>query len=216
VPAYNEGPVIRGVARSLCSEFRNVVVVNDGSTDSTPDALRGLAITVLNHAVNLGQGAAIQTGLTYALSRGARWLVTFDSDGQHRLEDVKRMVSHIQLLGADAVFGSRFLGATNAPRMRRAILRLAVWFSNATTGTKLTDTHNGLRVLTRKAACSLHITHNGMAHASQIISQLTEARIPIVELPVTIDYTEYSMKKGQSASSAVDIVLELLIGRLLK
>jgi len=159
VPAYNEGRVIGDVITGLASVFPNIVVVNDGSSDETAEVLRGLPVVVVKHQVNLGQGASLQTGITFALERGANYIVTFDADGQHRAEDA---LSALRLLGegqCDVVCGSRFLGTTsNVPRMRKIILKTAVGLANLTAGTKMTDAHNGLRALSRQAAACLSIS----------------------------------------------------------
>jgi hypothetical protein len=135
VPAYNEARVIGGVVSSLLTTFPNVVVVNDGSSDDTAAILKELPVTVVNHYVNLGQGAALQTGIKHALERGARYIVTFDADGQHRVEDALAAVHMLREGGCDVVCGSRFLGTTsNVPRTRKIILKAAVRLANLTTG----------------------------------------------------------------------------------
>jgi polyprenyl-phospho-N-acetylgalactosaminyl synthase len=218
VPAYNEGAVIRNVIEALCGVFPNIVVVNDGSSDDTAAVLRSLPIILLNHAVNLGQGAALQTGITYALSRGADYIVTFDADGQHRVDDGLAALQEIKARPCDAVCGSRFLGqaAVNMPPLRRVMLKVAVWISNMTMGTHLTDAHNGLRVLNRKAAASLDISQGGMAHATEIISQLAHHGMVIREIAIEVRYTDYSLSKGQSSANALNVALDLIIGKFLK
>ncbi|MCK4816918.1 glycosyltransferase family 2 protein [bacterium] len=217
VPAYNEAKVIRGVVENLLDSFEKVVVVNDGSSDGTAQVLEDMEIAVINHMVNLGQGAALQTGISYVLSEGAEWIITFDSDGQHRVEDALRMLDVLQRRECDVVLGSRFLGcAVSIPRSRMFLLRMAIWFFNLGLKTPLTDTHNGLRIQNRKAAEALNITQNGMAHATEIISQLSNSGMRIRELPVTINYTEYSLSKGQSSLNSVNILIDLLVGRFLR
>ena len=218
VRAYNEGPVIGDVVADLCKVFPNVMVVNDGSSDNTATVLRGLPVAVITHLVNLGGGAAMQTGLTYALKRGAEYILTFDADGQHRIEDALALLREILTGKWEVVYGSRFLGeaAVDMPRTRRLILKFAVWFSNLTSKATLTDAHNGLRVFSRKAASVINISQSGMAYASEITSQLVEHGMTIHEIPVQIIYTEYSLRKGQSSSNAMNILIDLLLGRFLK
>lgn len=217
VRAYNEARVIRDVVRLLCERFDHVVVVDDGSTDSTAACLCGLKVILISHCVNLGGGAALQTGITYALSHGAEWILTFDADGQHRLDDALKLLDLLQSGDCDVVFGSRFLGTTiNMPQSRALLLRAARRFSNFTSGTRLTDTHNGLRGFNRKAASLLNINQNGMAYASEILEQLKQAHITIREIPVTIAYTEYSRRKGQSSFNAINILIDLIVGRLMR
>jgi glycosyltransferase involved in cell wall biosynthesis len=217
VPAYNEESVIFDVVEGLCKLFRHVVVIDDGSTDDTVERLSNTAATLLKHSVNLGQGAALQTGISYALQQGAQYVVTFDADGQHLAKDTISMLQELRKGECDVVVGSRFLGSTvNMPNSRRWLLKLAILFSNFTTGTRLTDTHNGLRALNRKAAQALNITQNGMAHASEILEEFARAQLVLKEMPVTIQYTEYSLNKGQSAGNAINILIDLVLGRLLK
>jgi len=217
VRAYNEAPVIRGVVASLCQRFDRVVIVDDGSTDGTAACLQGLKFTLITHCVNLGGGAALQTGITYALSQGAEWIITFDADGQHRIDDASALLELLQSGNCDVVFGSRFLGhAVNIPRSRAWLLLAARWFSNFTTGIRLTDTHNGLRGFNRKAASLLNLQQTDMAYASELLHQLKLGNAIIREIPVTIEYTEYSRRKGQASSNAVKIVVDLIIERLIR
>jgi len=217
VPAYNEGRVIGDVITGLASAFPNIVVVNDGSSDETAEILRGLPAVVVKHQINLGQGASLQTGITFALERGANYIVTFDADGQHRAEDA---LSALRLLAegqCDVVCGSRFLGTTsNVPRMRKIILKTVVGLANLTAGTKMTDAHNGLRALSRRAASCLDLHQSGMAHASEIMSQLRNHKMNIREVPVQINYTQYSLAKGQSSLNSINILVDLVIGRFMK
>ncbi len=217
VPAYNEAKVIGGVVAALCQVFPNVVVVNDGSSDETLEILRNSPAQLISHALNLGQGASLQTGISRALALGAEYILTFDADGQHRIEDALAALREVQGGGCDVACGSRFLGSkSNIPRGRRLVLKAAVLFSNITTGTHLTDAHNGLRAFSRKAAAILDISQNGMAHASEITAQLQRNGMVVHEVPVQISYTEYSLSKGQSSLNAINILIDLVVGRFLK
>ena len=217
IPAYNEEDVIKGVVKDLLVYFQNIVVVDDGSKDGTSKVLANTPAAVLRHLDNLGQGAALQTGIEYALLEGAEYIITFDADGQHKVEDAVEMVKLLQDGSCDAVLGSRFLGETiNIPVTRRIILKVAIWFGNVGRKTKLTDAHNGLRAMNRKAAGALGIQQNGMAHASEIIEKLMNSDLVIREYPVTIHYTEHSLSKGQSSLNAVNILLDLIVARLFR
>ncbi|MGH3900051.1 MAG: glycosyltransferase family 2 protein [Pseudonocardiaceae bacterium] len=220
IPVYNEVTVIAQVVADLQATFRNVVCVDDGSTDGSAAQIATTAAHLVRHPINLGQGAALQTGLSYALARpGGRFFVTFDADGQHRVADAARMVETARSGLADVVLGSRFLDQHSChdgrrrrvPLLKRAVLRLVVALSPAARTMHLTDAHNGLRVFNRTVAGQLRIRMNGMAHASEIVSLLARSSWTVRELPVTIHYTEYSQSKGQSLINGVNILFDLSV-----
>jgi len=213
--AYNEDGVIADVVRPLVDAGYSVVVVDDGSRDQTGARAREAGAAIVRHAVNRGQGAALQSGLRYALRHGAGILVTFDADGQHSADDIPRLVGPIAARDADIVLGSRFLEhAADVPAARRLLLRLAVAFTGVVSGVRLTDAHNGLRALSRRAAEQVELQLDRMAHASEIIDQLVRTGLPLVEVSVTVRYTSYSLQKGQRAGNAARIVWDYLLNRL--
>jgi glycosyltransferase involved in cell wall biosynthesis len=217
VPALNEAPVIGRIVRELRVTCPFVIVVDDGSSDGTGQEALAAGAVVARHALNLGQGAALQTGVEYALSRGAAYVATFDADGQHHAEDLLRMVGVLREQEVDVVLGSRFLGHTeNMPFRRRLVLKAAVVLTRLTTGVKLTDAHNGMRVMTAAAARQLHIVQDQMAHASEFVAQAGRLGLRIAEVPVTISYTRYSLEKGQRLSNSVRILMDLVVGWLLR
>ena len=218
VPAYNEAPVIATVFAKLikgnCSNC-NVIIVDDGSTDRTGELAALAGARVLTHPVNLGQGAALQTGIEFALQQGADYIVTFDADGQHQAADIARLVDALQRHDADFALGSRFLGASvGIPSSRRILLKAAVWFTRMTTGLRVTDTHNGLRAMTRRGAGQIALRQNRMAHASEILEQIGRSGLRYVEVPVTIEYSRYSMAKGQRLADSLLILFDLSAQRL--
>ncbi|HEY9495730.1 MAG TPA: glycosyltransferase family 2 protein [Intrasporangium sp.] len=217
VPLYNEAKVIGDVVRTARTRFPKIVCVDDGSTDQSAERADEAGAVVVRHPVNLGQGAALQTGLAYALTDpDMRYCVTYDADGQHQLADVEDMLERIREGDVRVMFGSRFLDdRTQAAGLKKLVLRMAVAYTNLTTGTRLTDAHNGLRVLERGVVARLDITQNRMAHASEIVAQIGAMRIdgePVAyaEAPVHILYTDYSKAKGQSLWNAVNILAELI------
>jgi glycosyltransferase involved in cell wall biosynthesis len=213
--AYNEARVIGGVVRELVHAGYQVVVVDDGSGDGTRHVAVAAGANVVTHPINLGQGAALQTGIDYALAQGADILVTFDADGQHRVADIARLAEALRRERADFALGSRFLGQTyNLPRLRRWVLQAATVFTRLTSGLRLTDSHNGLRALTRRGAAAIRLRQNRMAHASEIVSEIARSGLPYVEVPVTIEYTAYSLAKGQRIGDSVKILLDLFAQEL--
>jgi glycosyltransferase involved in cell wall biosynthesis len=213
--AYNEATVIGRVVADLIRAEHQVVVVDDGSRDGTRHVAAAAGAHVITHPINLGQGAALQTGIEYALSQGADILVTFDADGQHRVSDIPRLVDVLRRERAEFALGSRFLGQTyNLPLLRRWVLQAATVFTRLTTGLRLTDAHNGLRALTRQGAAAIRLRQNRMAHASEILNEIARSRLRYVEVPVTIEYTAYSLAKGQRIGDSVTILLDLFAKEL--
>lgn len=217
VPAYNEAAAVRGVVAELRHWYPNVIVVDDGSRDATAAEARDAGAIVLRHVLNRGQGAALQTGIEYGLRRGGEVIVTFDADGQHRVEDIERLLAALEATGAEIAIGSRFLDLqSNVPAQRRLLLRVATRFMRVTSGVPLTDAHNGLRALRRSAAEKVNITLDGMAHASEIVDQIRRHQLKVTEVPVVIRYSEYSMSKGQSGLAAFRIAFDYLFKRLFR
>lgn len=218
IPAFNEGKAIVDTIAGIPADFPHVIVVDDGSSDDTAASVSRTQARLVRHPINLGQGAALQTGIDYALLDPCiEYIVTYDADGQHRIEDVRSMLVHLQSNPVDIVLGSRFLGsAVNMPGMKRLILKLAVLFSNLTTGVKLTDTHNGLRIFNRTTADALQLQQPDFSHASEIIERIGELGLRYAEVPVTIIYTDYSRSKGQSMINAINIAFDALLRKVVK
>lgn len=217
IPVYNEGQVVRGVIEHVLAHYAHVVCINDCSTDNSGAEIAATGAYLIHHPINMGQGAALQTGFEFVRSLpGIRYAVTFDSDGQHRLEDVATMLATIEEQGVDMVLGSRFLGteAVDMPRVKRAVLKAAIAFSNLTSGVKLTDTHNGLRVVGRRVIDRINLTIPGMAHASEFLDIIKANDFTYAEVPVQIVYTDYSRSKGQSIINAVNIAFDMLLRKV--
>ena len=217
VPAFNESAVIAPVVTELVTRGYAVAVIDDGSSDDTADVAHRAGAHVLQHSINRGQGAALQTGIAFALDRGAQYIVTFDSDGQHAAEDVEALLAPLLAKRADVVLGSRSLGSTQGmPALRRAILGAAVIFTRVASGARVTDTHNGLRAFTRDAAAKLDIRLDRMAHASEILDQIVRHDMRYEEVPVHVRYTAYSRRKGQSSFAAFRILADYVLGRWMR
>lgn len=212
IPVYNEGPVVAEVLREALKVFPTIIAVDDGSRDDSAAQVATTDAILVRHPINLGQGAALQTGFEAALRMPhIQYVVTFDSDGQHDVTEASDMVARLRADEADVVLGSRFLDGRTKPKpLKRIVLWGAVKLTNAQTKTKLTDAHNGLRALNRKAFGRIRLRQNGMAHASEIIDQLSSSDLRFVEHPVHIRYTDYSMAKGQSVLNAVNILTDLI------
>jgi len=215
IAAYNEARVIERVIADVRHCGFSAVLVDDGSSDATAEVAERVGAVVVRHPVNLGQGAALQTGIEFALHKGADVIVTFDADGQHRATDIAGLVDALARHSVDYALGSRFLGgATDLPPVRRRLLKAATWFTRITSGLSLTDTHNGLRAMTRRGASAIRLRQNRMAHASEFLYQIAASELKYVEVPVTIEYSAYSLAKGQKLGDALSILVDLLARRL--
>ncbi len=213
IPLYNEAPVIGNVIDELKAVFSNVVCIDDGSSDGSGDIAKAHGARVIKHPINLGQGAALQTGISYAREQeNAKYIVTFDADGQHRIDDALGMLDLARAKNLGVVFGSRFLDdRTNPGFAKKVVLKTAVWVTNQTTGMKLTDAHNGLRVLSVEAAKGINLQQDRMAHATEIVVQIGRTKLPWQEFPVEVIYTDYSKAKGQSLLNSVNILFDLIV-----
>ena len=210
VPAFNEAGVIGEVIADLRSVFANVVCVDDGSGDDTGDVALRAGAHLVRHPVNLGQGAAIQTGVEYARRQpGAEVFATFDADGQHRVKDLVTMIDRLSAGDVDVVIGTRFgHGVSRPPLLKSVVLRTATRLSPRGRRLGLTDTNNGLRVFNKTVADGLDITMNGMSHATEFIMLIAENRWRVAEEPVEVLYTEYSRSKGQPLLNGVNIIFD--------
>jgi glycosyltransferase involved in cell wall biosynthesis len=212
VPAYNEGAVLAETLAGLRGCGGRLIVVDDGSSDGTFAVAEAAGAVVARHTINLGQGAALQTGIDFALARGADYVCTFDADGQHEPGTVGQMLSVLETdPDVDVVLASRFLGSRlEMSFLRRMLLRAAIVVTNRQTGLSLTDTHNGLRMFRRAAAQRIRITQPGMAHGSEVLSNIAAAKLRVREVPSVVRYTDYSRAKGQRLTNSFKIAFDLI------
>jgi glycosyltransferase involved in cell wall biosynthesis len=219
IAAYNEEKSIGSVIDALRSEgYHDIVVVDDGSGDSTYDTALRRKARAIRHPLNRGQGAALKTGIDYALQEGADVIVTFDADGQHNPKDIKPMIAPVLKKEVDLTLGSRYLkeSKTNVPLLRRLYHKLGVMAIWLMYGIRLTDAHNGLRALSRKAAEAIEIKCDRMEHASEIVDQINKKRLRFREIPVEIRYTEYSRRHGQSSANAFNILFRMVFKKMVR
>ena len=213
IPAYNEGKKIKVVLKQLLKAgYKNIVVVDDGSTDDT--YLQAKDVTVLRHVINRGQGAALQTGIEYAQENGAKYIVTFDSDGQHDHNDIPLLLEHLKKGNYDIALGNRF-EKSKVPFFRKVVIKGGVIVVRLMYGIKLGDVHNGFRIFSHKVLDKLKITQDRMEHASEILENIAKHKLKYVEVPVNIVYTDYSLSKGQSSLNAIKIFFKMLFKKLM-
>ena len=218
VPGYNEAIVIRQTVEKLLEKSYGVVVVDDASSDDTREELSGLPVYYLRHEANLGQGAAIQTGIEFILGKKADYLVTFDADGQHDVADIPRMLSILNKEKADIVFGSRFLpgSSSNMHVSRKWVLKIARLINYLASGILLSDANNGLRVMTRLAAEKIRITENRSSHNAQVQNLVRSNNLKYMECPVNISYSDYSRSKGLKNINSIRILYDLILFKIFR
>lgn len=209
IPAFNEALTIGGVVKDLLAIGVTPLVVDDGSDDATTKLASQAGALVWRHLINLGQGAALATGIKQAINLGAEVLVTFDADGQHQARDIERLLQPIINGEAEVVLGNRFAKPLPMPWLRKIVLKVAIIYTRVTSGLILSDTHNGLRAFTRAVAKDLKLTQTGMAHASEFIQEISRQRWRYLEVPVEIVYTKQTLKKGQSNLHGFKILFDL-------
>lgn len=216
IPALNEATVIkqtlqdiRHVTNKLFGTI-DLLVVNDGSRDDTQVIATKYADYVLTHRRNCGLGAALSTGIEFAKRHGYDGALTFDSDGQHDPADIGKALTELQH-GADIVIGSRFLGThSNMPRSRKSILAFGNLVTYLLFGVKTTDSQSGFRALSKHAINKIVLTSNRMEVSSEFFGQIKRHHLKLVEIPIHIRYTEYSMSRGQSNTNAIKVLVRLL------
>jgi len=216
IPLYNDEKMILKVIKSLQDNgYKNIVVVDDGSKDNGYEVVkRNTNVIIAKHIINRGQGAALQTGMEIAINRGAKYIINFDSDGQHDVKDLDTMLDTLIKGKYDIVLGSRFLQENDIPLKKKILLKGAIIFTYLLSRIWLTDVHNGLRAMTSETAKKLNIQHDRMEHASEILDKIKILDLKYTEVPVTIHYTEYSMAKGQSVFNSINIAWRLISAKL--
>lgn len=215
IPIFNEETKIKSVISELTTSFKNIVAVNDGSTDSTQEILESLDVVILRHSINLGAGAAISTGFKFIQSlKDAKAVVTFDADGQHSVEDAKAFAKEILLCEEEVIFGSRFIKSkSNIPLIKRIVLSVVVFFTNLLSKVNLSDAHNGLKAIKKTALKKIDIDIDQYGYESQIINEVSKKGITYKEMPTNTIYTEYSKNKGQKLNNGLIILEDLFKSR---
>ena len=216
IPCYNEAVVIRNTVTDVLKKGYIVIVVDDCSSDNPKKQLADLPIYYLCHRVNMGQGAALQTGIDFAIKKGAKYFVTFDADGQHDINDIPGMLDLMAKNNADIIFGSRFLpGAkTNISRSRSFALNFGRYVSYLASGILLSDSFNGLRLLSANAVKKINITEDRNVHPVQIQMLTASKKLKYAEFPVSIHYTDYSRSKGLKNRDGIKIVFDIILHKL--
>lgn len=214
IPAFNEAKVIGSVidlTRKTVSDA-DILVVDDGSGDSTGEVAKKKKAKVVRHILNRGLGGAIGTGLAYAKQHGYGMAVTMDADGQHDPLDAKKVFYLLKSGKADVVIGSRLISTKGSmPADRILINRLANFFTYLMFGVLSTDSQSGFRGFNRRAIESINIRTDRMEVSTEIFSEIKRLKLKFAEVPIKVIYSDYSRAKGQRNSNAISILYKLMI-----
>ena len=219
IRSYNEEPRIVPVIQSILDAgFANILVVDDGSRDNTFAVLSQFpTLHIVHHPFNRGGGAALETGFEYirrnGVDLGIKYVVTFDADGQHHVEDMSTFIREFEKNPTlDIVLGSRFIVKTdtNVPFFRRLTLLGGQFFTLFISGVWLTDAHNGYRMLRLETVKKIRLTMDGMEYGSEFVDEMRHQKCLFREVPVNVTYTEDTLAKGQHLGGAWRIVTKML------
>ncbi len=189
IPAFNEEKNIAMVIIKLKKIADNIIVCNDGSTDSTEEIAKELGAIVINHEKNLGYGAGIKSIFLKAKEINSELLVTLDADGQHDINDISKIVKPIQENKAEIVIGSRFLEKSkNVPEYRKFGIKLITKVTNLSLSKSLTDSQSGFRAYSNKVLEKLNLSDTGMGISTEILIKANNFNFRIGEVPITISY----------------------------
>ena len=191
IPAFNEEKNIASIITKLMSITDTIIVCNDGSSDLTSEIAEKMGAVVINHEKNLGYGGAIRSIFFKAKEMKGDVLVTFDADGQHRVEDIKTVIEPIINQKADLVIGSRFLDESEkeVPQYRKVGIKVITKITNASIKKQLTDSQSGFRAYSKQVINELNPSELGMGISTEILIKASSKNFKIFEVPIKIIYS---------------------------
>jgi polyprenyl-phospho-N-acetylgalactosaminyl synthase len=216
IPAYNEATRVGNVVTAVRPYVQNVIVVDDGSTDSTGAAARAAGAVVITHSENSGAGAATMTGIEAARRMHADTVVTLDADEQHDPTDIPRLLAPILTGSADIVFANRFGQRNRIPAIRRVFNAIGNFVTLIATGKWVQDSQSGYKVFGSRALQQIEIRMRGFEFCTEIVREAAHHEWRIAEIPAKVLYSEYTLKKGQSFGSGVRTALKILLRSFLR
>ena len=189
IPAYNEEKNIASIITKLKNITDSIIVCDDGSSDMTSEISKNLGAIVISHKKNMGYGAAIRTIFQKSVELDSDILVTFDADGQHRIDDVNKILQPLENNEADIVIGSRFLdNESKVPNYRKIGIKVITQVTNASLKKKLTDSQSGFRAYNKQALTQISPSEMGMGISTEILIKASSKGLRIAEIPITILY----------------------------
>ena len=218
IPAFNEERIIFDTIKPIIEAGHKVICIDDASTDKTYDEASRAGATVIPHLINSGQGAALQTGFNFItqsinLLQDCSYVATFDADGQHSLKDLDKFLdAHREDPNLDIALGSRFIGVDfQGPTIKFVILKFMAYISKFTLGVKVTDRHNGYRVIKKEKISDFRLVGLGYEHADEFLHIISKNSLKYTEVPTYITYSQYSNSKGQPLSNGFKMIIDRFI-----
>ncbi len=208
IPAKDEATRIAKVIYDVKRQgFQQILVVDDGSSDGTGDVAERAGALVYRHSINLGAGAATQTGIEAARKNGADFIVTLDADQQHFPEDIPLLLNKLKDGKLDLVIGNRFMGGDNKIPLTREILNgignIVSWMAS---GVWVHDSQSGFRAFTAEFAEKSPLTSDSYEFAIEMIRYVKLHKAKLAEVPIKVKYTKETMAKGQNLLSGLRMV----------
>lgn len=214
VPAYNEEKHVETVLRDISKLGYHIILVNDGSKDNTLEIARSVQkdypnqIYIVSHIINRGLGAALKTGMTDALKHNAKYIITFDADGQHAFEDIPKVLKPLQDKKVDAVIGSRIF--EDMPTTKRFANNVMNILTHIFYGIKVKDSQSGFRAFSSEAAKKIDVVSAGYGVSSEFIKEIKNNQISFDEVPITTIYTDETQHKGTNAIVGIKIMFKMI------
>ncbi len=211
IPAYNEEKHIKEVIEKTSQFLKNIIIVDDGSKDSTYKQAKSTGNTVLRHIVNLGKGAALKTGCDYATNHGAEAIIVLDSDLQHKPEDIPRFLNALK--DSDFVMGYR-----EKTKGMPTVLRFGNWFIDTATNilfnANIKDSQSGYRAFTKEAYHKIRWNSTDYSVESEMIARTVKNRIKYKQIPIETIYLD--KYKGTGMLDGISIVFKILWWKITK
>ena len=211
MPAFNESEKIEQIINKIKNKSDNIIICNDGSTDSTGIIAEKMGAIVINHEKNLGYGSAIKSIFLKAKEIEADILITFDADGQHRVEDIQSVIQPIIDGDADIIIGSRFLKEhnTDMPKYRKIGIKTITNLTNLGSEIKLTDSQSGFRAYHKRVISHITPSENGMGVSTEILIKAKKEQFRIKEISIKVSY-EGDTSTHDPISHGVSVVLSTI------
>ena len=219
IPAFNEVATIRALAEAVLAHCPRLAVVDDGSDDGTGDSLAGLPLTLIRHEENRGKAAALSSGFAWALAEGADAVITLDGDGQHRPQDIARLLAVAAAHPGALVVGARLVGREDSPRARQRANRIADFWIGWAAGRALPDSQSGFRAYPARlleGLAPLHQTAIGFTFESEVLICAPRQGFELIAVPIPALYHQAGRRSHFRPISDITRIVVMVAAHLLR